>query len=545
MNASEELQAENGADASSITSPLYESGKSTEEDKSPMIFEDKVSICILLVLYTLQGIPMGLCGSIPLVMKERGVSFEGLALFSLVTLPFSLKLIWAPLVDSLYFNWMGRRKTWLVPVQLLCGAVMIAGSDNVDEWIGAEGGPRVQTLTSFFILLYFLMATQDISVDGWALTMLSRKNVGYASTTNSIGQSLGYFMANQGFIALNDAQWCERFLGLPSGEALVSLSGFMKFWGGVFIVATLLIAVFKQEKDISQVKKSKATGGTSDEATSLLEEGDGCDGGGDENEDGEAAEKEFGLLETYQQIWAVCKIGAVQQLSLVLLTCKVPFSPTDGAHTFKLQEYGMPKADIATVSPVLLGVGLLLPAVLAPYVSRHPLDIFLVGIPLKIGTSLLSWYMFEFASRTFTDGSNPGSFFFGPLIVTMVLHEMAGTMIFVAQMAFFNKISDPAIGGSYMTMLNTIANLGFKWPNALALWLLPRVTLSSSDGSGGEGDGVSDVLLDGYTVETMCCAGLGMLWLVFYIRPTIMHLKSIPREDWLVRSSSSDTDKKA
>ena len=33
-------------------------------------------------------------------------------------------------------------------------------------------------------------------------------------------------------------------------------------------------------------------------------------------------------------------------------------------------------------------------------------------------------------------------------------------MIFVAQMAFHAKISDPAIGGTYMTLLNTVANLG-------------------------------------------------------------------------------------
>ena len=85
--------------------------------------EDRMSMGILLVLYTLQGIPMGLCGSIPLIMKERGVSYEGLSLFSLVSVPFSLKLFWAPLVDSLYFKDIGRRKTWLIPVQILTGTM--------------------------------------------------------------------------------------------------------------------------------------------------------------------------------------------------------------------------------------------------------------------------------------------------------------------------------------------------------------------------------------------------------------------------------------
>ena len=63
--------------------------------------DDRLSIAILLVLYTLQGIPMGLCGSIPLILKEKGVSYESLSLFSLVSLPFSLKLLWAPVVLTL------------------------------------------------------------------------------------------------------------------------------------------------------------------------------------------------------------------------------------------------------------------------------------------------------------------------------------------------------------------------------------------------------------------------------------------------------------
>ena len=38
------------------------------------------------------------------------------------------------------------------------------------------------------------MLIQDIAVDGWALTMLQKHNVGYASTCNSVGQTAGFFM---------------------------------------------------------------------------------------------------------------------------------------------------------------------------------------------------------------------------------------------------------------------------------------------------------------------------------------------------------------
>ncbi|CAM9841399.1 unnamed protein product, partial [Hapterophycus canaliculatus] len=53
------------------------------------------------------------------------VSYSEQAIFSLVSFPFSLKLLWAPLVDSLYFPSFGRRKSWLVPAQLLCGGMML------------------------------------------------------------------------------------------------------------------------------------------------------------------------------------------------------------------------------------------------------------------------------------------------------------------------------------------------------------------------------------------------------------------------------------
>ena len=37
-------------------------------------------------------------------------------------------------------------------------------------------------------------------------------------------------------------------------------------------------------------------------------------------------------------------------------------------------------------------------------------------------------------------------------------------------MAFFARISDPAIGGTNMTFLNTLANLGMMWPNSFLTW---------------------------------------------------------------------------
>lgn len=56
-----------------------------------------------------------------------------------------------------------------------------------------------------------------------------------------------------------------------------------------------------------------------------------------------------------------------------------------------------------------------------------------------------------------------GAKFITWIVTAVVLHEVASNCMFVAQMAFFSRVSDPLIGGTYMTLLNTIANVGGRW----------------------------------------------------------------------------------
>lgn len=48
--------------------------------------------------------------------------------------------------------------------------------------------------------------------------------------------------------------------------------------------------------------------------------------------------------------------------------------------------------------------------------------------------------------------------------------------MFVSIMAFFAKISDSSVGGTYMTLLNTVTNLGGNWPAILALYFVDTLT---------------------------------------------------------------------
>lgn len=221
----------------------------SRELKRDKIGKDKWSIALLLLLYTLQGIPLGLAASIPMVLQAKKVGYRQQALFSLVSWPFSVKLLWAPLVDAFYSRSFGRRKSWLIPTQYVIGFVMLVLSYYMDDLLGSDKEPpRVMILTVVFFVLFVCAATQDIAVDGWALTILSRENVGHASTCNSVGQTAGYFLGYTIFLALESKEFCNSYLRLePQDKGLVDLPGFLFFWGLVFIIVTTLVWLLKKE----------------------------------------------------------------------------------------------------------------------------------------------------------------------------------------------------------------------------------------------------------------------------------------------------------
>lgn len=72
----------------------------------------------------LQGIPVGLAfGSIPFLLRAK-LSYSQIGIFTLCTYPYSLKLLWSPIVDSIFSPTVGRRKSWIVPIQTIV-AVML------------------------------------------------------------------------------------------------------------------------------------------------------------------------------------------------------------------------------------------------------------------------------------------------------------------------------------------------------------------------------------------------------------------------------------
>src|SRR5437588_12555247 len=81
-------------------------------------------VLIVLFLGFSAGLPLALSGSTRLVwMREAGVDLGTIGLFALVGTPYTIKFLWAPVIDALdvplLSPLLGRRRGWLILSQLL------------------------------------------------------------------------------------------------------------------------------------------------------------------------------------------------------------------------------------------------------------------------------------------------------------------------------------------------------------------------------------------------------------------------------------------
>jgi membrane associated rhomboid family serine protease len=68
--------------------------------------------------------------------------------------------------------------------------------------------------------------------------------------------------------------------------------------------------------------------------------------------------------------------------------------------------------------------------------------------------------VYYFPSGASSLGAHPG--WFAALAAAGLVTSFTSTLMFTALGGFFNRISDPDMGGAYLTLLNTIANMGAR-----------------------------------------------------------------------------------
>ena len=130
-------------------------------------------------------------------MHEEGVDLSIIGPFALVGLPYTLKFLWAPIMDRFTLSLLGRRRGWLLIVQLaLMGAI---ASLSFSE---PAANPWVVAAIAF--LVTFFSASQDIVVDAYRREDLADNELGLGSSLYVNGYRIGMLLAGSGGLIMAD-----------------------------------------------------------------------------------------------------------------------------------------------------------------------------------------------------------------------------------------------------------------------------------------------------------------------------------------------------
>lgn len=157
-------------------------------------------LLIILVLGMISGLPFLLTlSTLSFWLAETGVSKTTIGLFMLVSLPYSLKFLWAPFADHfsvpLLTPKFGQRRSWGLVSQagLFISLIALAHCDP-------RNGIALIAISSFFVS--FFSASQDIIIDAYRIEILKAENSGAGAALEAIGFRFGMLASGAGALYL-------------------------------------------------------------------------------------------------------------------------------------------------------------------------------------------------------------------------------------------------------------------------------------------------------------------------------------------------------
>ena len=173
----------------------------------------------LVLLGFASGLPLYLTGStLKAWLTTAGLDLKLIGFFSLATLPYSLKFLWAPVLDRFVPPLLGRRRGWMLLMQVaLAGCLaFLALSD-----------PHI-SLTRVALLsvgVAFTSASQDIATDAWRAEVLPSRFLGLGNAIHIGAYRLAMLVSGAGALILADhAGWRVTYLAM-AGLMLASALG--------------------------------------------------------------------------------------------------------------------------------------------------------------------------------------------------------------------------------------------------------------------------------------------------------------------------------
>jgi len=149
-------------------------------------------------------------------MTDQGVDLTTIGLYSLVGLPYTVKFLWAPIFDRFTLPFLGRRRGWLLVMQvLLIFALVGLGMTDPGQT------PWLVAVAAFFVTLF--SASQDTVVDAYRREDLSDNQLGLGSSLYVNGYRIGMLLAGSGGLILADHLAFDRVYLLMAATLLLGV----------------------------------------------------------------------------------------------------------------------------------------------------------------------------------------------------------------------------------------------------------------------------------------------------------------------------------
>ncbi|SFJ55586.1 MFS transporter, PAT family, beta-lactamase induction signal transducer AmpG [Sphingomonas sp. NFR04] len=157
-----------------------------------------------LLLGISSGFPLALLlGTMTFWLAKVGIEKKTIGFAIGLTTPYTLKFLWAPLIDRLKLpvltRLFGQRRSWLFLIQvLLFASVWMLGASQPELHLGV--------FAFWAIVTAFLAATQDIVIDAYRIEILPEAELPHGTANNQFGYRLGAFIAGVGTIAMASSE---------------------------------------------------------------------------------------------------------------------------------------------------------------------------------------------------------------------------------------------------------------------------------------------------------------------------------------------------
>ena len=189
---------------------------------SPLRLYGQPKMAALLVLGFSSGLPLWLTDrTLKAWMTTANVDLTTIGLFSLVALPYSIKFLWAPLIDRYIPPFLGRRRGWLLITQILL-LVAIAAMAMHDP---ARG---LQALAVNAILIAVFSASQDVAGDAYRTDVLDEREMGAGTALWVLGYRIALLVTGSlAFVLADQMPWQTVYLLLSALMLVGMLAAFL------------------------------------------------------------------------------------------------------------------------------------------------------------------------------------------------------------------------------------------------------------------------------------------------------------------------------